>query len=216
MFDNIAENYDRLNHLLSFGLDKRWRKIYVKNIPLRKYETIVDVASGTGDLLVELQTLKPAKQYAVDPSSNMIKIAKEKLPQVKTIIAGAEKLPFKDNSIDLITVAFGVRNFSNIDMAFAEFDRTLTKNGIVSIMEFSKPKSVLFTIGHNIYLKFFIPLIGGGISKDRNAYEYLQTSIFEFNKNVNIRNMLIKRNFKIKDVKHLMLGAVNIITVEKA
>ena len=215
MFDNIAQTYDKLNRILSFGLDKRWRKIFVKKLDFKKYKTIVDIASGTGDLLVSLQKPEAKKYYAIDPSSNMLEIAKSKVPDAEFIVASAENLPLDDNTCDLITVSFGIRNFESLDKGFSEFNRVLRKAGIVSIMEFSLPKFFIFRWGFIIYLRVFLPIIGRIVSKDKSAYKYLQSSIFNFAKNIRVFDELEKQGLIKLDQKSLLFGAVKIYTCEK-
>ncbi|MBN2778702.1 MAG: bifunctional demethylmenaquinone methyltransferase/2-methoxy-6-polyprenyl-1,4-benzoquinol methylase UbiE, partial [Bacteroidales bacterium] len=195
MFDNIAETYDKLNHILSFGLDRVWRRKFVQKLKFREYETIVDIACGTGDLLVELQNLNAKKHFAIDPAENMLEIAKTKLPNVEFIVSTAENIPLQENSCNLITVSFGIRNFSSLIESFNEFYRILKPNGIVSIMEFSQPKFFLFKWGFIIYLKLFLPIIGKMVSKDKSAYKYLQSSIFDFAKNIDVFKELENQNF---------------------
>ncbi len=215
MFDNIANTYDRLNHILSFGLDKKWRYTFVNMLRFKNYHTIVDIASGTGDLLLKLQSLNATKYYAIDPAKNMLKIAKSKVPNAEFCISCAETLPIANNSCDLITVSFGIRNFNSINNAFSEFNRVLIDNGIVSIMEFSQPKFFLFNWGFLIYLKIFLPIIGQIISKDKTAYRYLQRSIIDFVNKVNVFDELKKHGlYKIKQ-KKLLFGTVIIYTVQK-
>jgi len=215
MFNNIANTYDKLNHLLSFGLDKRWRKVFVKKLKFRSYNNIADIASGTGDLLVSLQDLNPDKCYAIDPAKNMLEVAKTKIPKAEFIISEAESLPLKNESCDLISVSFGIRNFTSLERAFSEFYRILRKGGIVSIMEFSQPKFFIFRWGFIIYLKLFLPLIGSMVSKDKSAYKYLQTSIFDFAKNVDVFTALERQNFNKHSQSKFLFGAVRIYTCVK-
>lgn len=215
MFDNIAGTYDRLNHLLSFGLDKRWRRVFVSNIAFREYETITDIASGTGDLLLELQKLNANKYHSVDPASKMLEIAKTKVENAEFIISTAEDLPIKDNSTDLITVSFGIRNFSSLEKSFTEFYRILKPEGIVSIMEFSQPNFFLFRWGFKLHLKIFLPLLGRIISKDKTAYKYLRASILDFSKKTDVHKELTDCGFKKMKTKSLLLGSVKIYTVKK-
>ncbi|PLX09079.1 MAG: bifunctional demethylmenaquinone methyltransferase/2-methoxy-6-polyprenyl-1,4-benzoquinol methylase UbiE [Marinilabiliales bacterium] len=215
MFDGIAGTYDKLNHILSFGMDKRWRRVFVKNIAFQEYRNIADIASGTGDLLVELQKLSSKKYYAVDPAAKMLEIAKSKLPHAEFIVSGAESLPLDENSIDLITVSFGIRNFADLGQSFSEFYRVLNTGGIVSIMEFARPKFFLFRWGHRLYLRLFLPIIGRLVSRDKKAYKYLQASIFDFAKNVDVIQLLEAKGFTKRNVKKLLLGSVNIYTVVK-
>ena len=215
MFDNIAETYDKLNHILSFGLDVRWRRKFVSYLNIRQYCTVADVASGTGDLLVSLQKLKAKSYYAIDPSENMLNIAKTKVLAAKYITATAEYLPLASESIDLITVSFGIRNFESLNQSFSEFYRVLKTGGIVSIMEFSKPKFFLFSWGFIIYLKIYLPIMGRIISKDKSAYKYLQSSIFDFAENVDVFEVLETSNLNKLSEKKLLFGAVKIYTCTK-
>lgn len=215
MFDNIADTYDKLNHILSFGLDKKWRRVFVQKLKFRKYETIADIACGTGDLLIELQNLNAKKYYAIDPAANMLEIAKIKLPKADYIISTAETIPLESESCDLITVSFGIRNFSSINKSFNEFYRILKPNGVVSIMEFSQPEFFIFKWGFVIYLKLFLPIIGRIVSKDKSAYKYLQSSIFDFAKNVDVIQELKNQNFTKLNQTNLLFGSVRIYTVEK-
>jgi demethylmenaquinone methyltransferase/2-methoxy-6-polyprenyl-1,4-benzoquinol methylase len=215
MFDNIADTYDKLNHILSFGLDKKWRRKFVQKLQFREYKTIADIACGTGDLLVELQNLNAKKYYAIDPAANMLEIAKIKLPKADYIISTAETIPLESESCDLITVSFGIRNFSSLSKSFNEFYRILKPNGIVSIMEFSQPKFFLFKWGFVIYLKLFLPIIGRIISKDKSAYKYLQSSIFDFAKNVDVIQELENQNFTKLNQTNLLFGSVRIYSVVK-
>lgn len=215
MFDEIAGSYDSMNHILSFGLDRRWRKKFVKNLSYRKYNVIADIASGTGDLLTELKKLGADKYYAVDPSRKMLAIADSKICDADFINAFAEELPFEDNSIDLVTIAFGIRNFSDLQKAFSEIHRILKENGVLSIMEFSLPNFFLFRWGFLIYIKFFMPLIIKLLSKDENAYAYLKNSIIDFNENVDVFELLKLNDFKNISLKKMAFGAVNIYTCTK-
>jgi demethylmenaquinone methyltransferase/2-methoxy-6-polyprenyl-1,4-benzoquinol methylase len=215
MFDNIAETYDKLNHILSFGLDKKWRRRFVNNLKHNNYDTVADIACGTGDLLVELQKLTANKFYAIDPAANMLEIAKTKLPNAEFIVSTAEDIPLQANSCDLITVSFGIRNFSSLSDSFKEFHRILNPKGIISIMEFSQPKFFLFKWGFIVYLKLFLPIIGRIISKDKSAYKYLQSSIFDFAKNVDVFKELEKQNFTKINQTNLLFGSVKIYSVEK-
>ncbi len=210
MFDEIATTYDSLNHILSFGLDKNWRKKFIKNLPTKQYETIVDIASGTGDLLVNLQVLNATKYYALDPAEKMLNIAKTKVPNAEFIVCAAESLPLTDNSCDLVTISFGIRNFADLNLAFAEIHRILRPDGIISIMEFSQPKFFLFRFGFIIYLKLILPIVGRLVSKNKLAYKYLQSSIFDFAKNVEVFKLLEQNNLKKISEKRMLFGAVMI------
>ncbi|MCK9255000.1 MAG: bifunctional demethylmenaquinone methyltransferase/2-methoxy-6-polyprenyl-1,4-benzoquinol methylase UbiE [Bacteroidales bacterium] len=215
MFDTIAQTYDKLNHSLSFSFDKIWRKKFVNLLADDNYEIILDVASGTGDLLVELEKLKAKKYIAIDPSKKMLEIAREKFPEAEFIISKAENLSLEDNSINLITVSFGIRNFTNIDEAFKEFYRVSKKNACLSIMEFSLPKNLFCKLGFKLYLKLIIPFFGRVISKDKQAYKYLSESIVDFANNINVTKKLKQAGFSEIKEKNLMCGAVKIYKAKK-
>jgi len=215
MFDNIAGTYDKLNHILSFGMDKRWRKIFIKNLPEKEYKTIVDIASGTGDLLVNLQALNAENYIAIDPAEKMLEIAMIKVPNAEFIHSPAENLPLQPESTDLVSISFGIRNFANLGKAFSEIHRILRPGGIISIMEFSQPKFFLFKWGFIIHLKVFLPIVGRIVSKDRSAYKYLQSSIFDFAENVDVFDLLQKNNLEKVNEKKLLFGSVRIYTCEK-
>lgn len=210
MFDGIAGTYDKLNHRLSFSFDKIWRKKFVKKLAFRSYDTIVDVASGTGDLLLNLQKLRAKRNVAVDPSANMLELAKKKLPNAEFIVSSAESLPLSNESADLVTVSFGIRNFSSPDEALKEFYRILKPGGISSIMEFSVPHFLLFRWVYKLYLFTAIPIWAKLLSGDKKAYKYLAESIVHFDKTNNIAEKLITTGFVNVKTYKLMLGAVKI------
>lgn len=215
MFDNIAGTYDKLNHILSFGLDKRWRRVFVRNLPLKKYKTVVDIASGTGDLLVSLQELNAENYIAIDPAERMLKIAMPKVPNAEFINSTAENLPLHTESTDLVCISFGIRNFANLGKAFNEIHRILRPEGIISIMEFSQPKLFLFKWGFIIHLKVFLPIIGRMVSKDKSAYKYLQSSIFDFSEKVDVFKILKENSLEKVKEKNLLFGSVRIYTAKK-
>jgi demethylmenaquinone methyltransferase/2-methoxy-6-polyprenyl-1,4-benzoquinol methylase len=219
MFDEIAKSYDKLNHILSFGLDKLWRKKFVKYLRGKNYKAIADIASGTGDLLINLQTLNAENYYIIDPSSEMLAIAKTKINKnnnVKEIIACAENISLPNNSVDLACIAFGIRNFSDLATSLSEVYRILDKDGIVSIMEFSVPKFILLRWSFLFYLKLLLPIIGRSISKNKHAYSYLKQSIIDFSKNVNVSTTLTSKGFNKISEKNLNMGIVKIYTYRKS
>jgi len=215
MFDAIAQTYDKLNHRLSFNLDKVWRRKFVKFVSDRNYDVVLDVASGTGDLLLELQKLKSQKYIALDPSKNMLEIAKAKVPTAEFLISKAEQISLQDDSVQLITVAFGVRNFASIDEAFKEFYRISQKNACLAIMEFALPKNFLCRFGFKLYLNLIIPFYGRIISKNKQAYKYLSKSIVDFARNVDLTCKLEQAGFSDIKVKNLLCGAVKIYKAKK-
>ncbi|MBI4096338.1 MAG: bifunctional demethylmenaquinone methyltransferase/2-methoxy-6-polyprenyl-1,4-benzoquinol methylase UbiE [Candidatus Levybacteria bacterium] len=186
MFDNIAGTYDFLNHLLSLGIDIYWRKKAIGILKSRHPLKILDIAAGTGDFAIEAVKLNPERIIGVDISEKMLAKAKEKIKklhlenEIKFQLADCENLPFKDNSFDAITVGFGVRNFVNLEKGLSEMYRVLEKDGIVVILEFSKPKTFLIKNIFNLYFKNILPFVGGLVSKDKEAYAYLPQSVQNF------------------------------------
>ena len=170
IFDKISKNYDFINRILSFGIDKRWRTKVLEFIPLSKKITLVDVASGTFDLLIAILKSKNnvTKAIAVEPSPNMVALGQKKLlkyagfyEKTKSVIAKAEKIPLDNKVTDLVTVSFGIRNFTDIEQALLEFYRILKKKGKLIILEFSLPKNPLIKFFYLLYLRYLLPLIGG-------------------------------------------------------
>jgi len=191
MFDKIAKTYDLANRILSMGIDKLWRKeacdksfdFYDKQI----LDTIVDVACGTGDLMIDWQNIadkkgiKINKIIGVDPSVGMLEVAKTKIPNGTFIEATAQNIPLEDNSVDIISISYGIRNVLQRQEALEEFARVLKKGGLCVILEFTKnDKNDIFAKITNFYLNKIMPIIGGLISKDKDAYTYLPLSINKF------------------------------------
>ena len=186
MFDNIASSYDFLNHFFSFGIDHLWRRKVVKLLKPLNPASILDIATGTGDLAIREVKLNPEKIIGIDISKNMLKIGKAKVlaANLDHIIsfkqADSAEIPFDESTFDAATVAFGVRNFEDLDKSLAEIFRVLTKNGQLAILEFSMPEKFPFKQLYKFYLTKIIPLVGKVISKDVSAYSYLSVSISAF------------------------------------
>jgi len=164
MFNSIAWRYDFLNHFLSFGIDRYWRRKSISMLINHRPQLILDVASGTGDLAIAALKLNPLKVYGVDISEDMLKIGREKLRKKKLqdkidlLEADSEKLIFEDNKFDAVTVGFGVRNFENLEKGLAEMLRVLKPSGKVVILEFSKPKSAIIRSLYSFYSSKNLPL----------------------------------------------------------
>jgi len=186
MFNNISKRYDFLNHFLSMGIDKIWRKKAVKILGENNPKIILDIATGTGDFAVEALKLKPTKIIGIDISQGMLDmgIAKMKKKKVDHIIdlqiGDSENLHFDDNYFDGYTVGFGVRNFENLEKGLGEMLRVLKPNGKAVILEFSKPKKFPIKQSYHVYSKYILPTIGKTVSKDARAYTYLPESIAAF------------------------------------
>tara|TARA_B100001250_G_scaffold58504_1_gene45547 strand:+ start:13857 stop:14576 length:720 start_codon:yes stop_codon:yes gene_type:complete len=185
MFNNIAENYDFLNHTLSLGMDTIWRKRAIKKLK-NKPKTILDIATGTGDFAISAAKYTKAQINGIDISQAMLdvgikKIAKKKLDSRITLQkADSENLPFNENMFDAITAGFGVRNFENLDKGLSEMHRVLNPNGIILILEPSTPKHFPLKQLYQLYFHHLLPTIGSWISKDKSAYKYLPESVDSF------------------------------------
>lgn len=186
MFNNISGRYDFLNHLLSLGIDKLWRKRAVKELKEINPKRILDIATGTGDFALSSLRLKPEEVVGVDISQGMLDVGKAKMKKkgvadiVKMELGDSENLRFESNTFDAITVGFGVRNFENLEKGLADMLRVLRPGGKAIILEFSKPKKFPVKQTFGFYSKRIIPLLGSSISKDKRAYAYLPESVAAF------------------------------------
>jgi len=187
MFNRIAGNYDFLNHFLSLGIDVYWRKRLVKKLKKNQPNTILDIATGTGDLAIAISRSIPNAQIiGADISEKMLevgqkKIVKKKLQDKILLEEGdSEALKYKNGQFDAVTVAFGVRNYENLDHGLKEMYRVTKANGEVFILEFSKPTAFPIKQIYNFYFKTILPLLGKGVSKDQSAYTYLPESVQSF------------------------------------
>lgn len=222
MFDRIAPAYDRLNHTLSFQVDKLWRRRVVRIVGRMKPSCVLDVATGTGDLALALARRMPdARVLGVDLSENMLSEARRKATacglggRVVLEVGDAERLEAGDASFDVVTVAFGVRNFGNIEMGLKEIFRVLKPGGRVVILEFSTPRNPLFRAVYNFYSHRMLPLIGGMISKDRRAYEYLPASVDEFPSPERFVKIMCEAGFSSCRARSQSLGIAQIYVGEK-
>ncbi|NBW43113.1 MAG: bifunctional demethylmenaquinone methyltransferase/2-methoxy-6-polyprenyl-1,4-benzoquinol methylase UbiE [Sphingobacteriia bacterium] len=188
MFDGISGRYDLLNRLLSMGIDIRWRRVALRMLRERGLPArVLDVATGTADLALALATdLPEAEVIGVDLSEGMLGVGRQKVERnglrsrVRLEQADAENLPFEDGSFDAVTVAFGVRNFENLDKGLGELQRVLRPGGHLMVLEFSRPTSPLVKGLMNLYSRSLMPALGGWLSKDRAAYAYLPASVQVF------------------------------------
>ncbi len=187
MFDNIAPKYDTLNHILSFRIDRLWRRGVVKLVADLCPSRVLDLATGTGDLAIAIARRVPtAEIIGIDPSSGMLNVAREKLKheglehQIELRCGEAEELALDSESVDVVTVAFGVRNFEDIERGLQEMVRVVKCGGHVIILEFSRPDNPIFRWFYTLYSRHILPLIGGFVSRHRCAYDYLPASVEEF------------------------------------
>ena len=208
MFDNIAGSYDFLNHTLSLGMDNIWRKIAIKQLS-NEPDTILDIATGTGDFAISATKYTNAKITGIDISQGMLNVGLEKITKkglsdrIQLQLADSEKLPFQDNSYDAITAGFGVRNFEDLNKGLSEMYRTLKSGGILAILEPSEPSSFPIKQLYKLYFHYILPFIGGIISKDKNAYTYLPDSVSAFPSGNDFLTKIDKVGFK--ECKHIPL-----------
>jgi len=226
MFDNIAPTYDRANRVLSMGIDKSWRtkackkafELYGKN----SIDKIVDVACGTGDMILFWKEIANKKNIdlknivGVDPSVGMMKIAKQKLPEVDFIEAYATSIPINNNSVDIVSISYGIRNVVQRQEAFIEFARVLKKDGLVVISEFTKNKKESFIDRITaFYMDKILPTIGGIISKNKEAYTYLPNSIDEFLTTQNLCKELKNASLEPIYIKAFSMNISTLIIAKK-
>ena len=201
MFNNVSHRYDFLNHLLSAGIDRHWRKRAIDVLQLRSGEFFLDVACGTGDLSIEAAKKNPARIASLDFAEGMLRIFVEKgknldiAGKLNPVQADAEKLPFADETFDAAAVAFGVRNFGRLKEGLIELRRVVKKGGRVVILEFSRPQLFLVRQIYFFYFKRILPSIGRLVSGDRAAYSYLPDSVIVFPDGESFENILREINF---------------------
>ena len=202
MFNNISAKYDFLNHFLSLGIDKLWRRRAIKELKSIKPKRMLDIATGTGDFALEALKINPNNIIGVDISEGMLKVGmvKMKSKQVDHIISlrlgDSENLPFENEAFDAITVGFGVRNFENLEKGLSEMLRVLKPGGKAVVLEFSKPKSFPIKQLFSFYSNYFIPFFGKLFSKDQRAYSYLPESVKVFPEGQAFRDILIQVGFE--------------------
>lgn len=218
MFDSISGNYDFLNHFLSLGIDIRWRKKAIKLLAESNPKVILDVATGTGDFAVETLKLNPDQVIGVDISAGMLEVGRKKMKdrgydrKIDLRLGDSENLPFEGNKFDAVIVAFGVRNFENLEKGLAEMHRVLKPGGRVVVLEFSKPRSFPFKQIYNFYFKFILPKIGRLISRDSAAYTYLPESVQAFPDGNEFITILNRIGFNKTSCQPLTFGISSLYT----
>ncbi len=219
MFDSIAWRYDFLNHFLSFGVDRLWRRRAIRIISKYcKNPEILDVATGTGDLAIAAMKIKPVGITGIDISRNMLEIGKEKIIKkglsgsIHLMQADSENIPFANDYFDVAMVAFGVRNFSDPLKGLTEMNRVLRNQGMILVLEFSKPSGLVFRSIYDFYFRNILPFVGKLFSRDKAAYSYLPDSVYRFPDNEEFIKLLEKAGFSgTKQVK-LTAGVASIYT----
>jgi demethylmenaquinone methyltransferase/2-methoxy-6-polyprenyl-1,4-benzoquinol methylase len=219
MFNNISKTYDFLNHFLSLGIDIIWRKMAINELKADKPKLILDVATGTGDFAFEaLKILQPDKIIGVDISQGMLNIADQKITKrrlsdrFEVRLGDSEKLLFDDNGFDAVTVAYGVRNFENLEKGLADIYRVLKPGGKAVVLEFSKPKVFPVKQLYNVYFSYITPGIGKLFSKDARAYSYLPESVAAFPDGERFTSLMDKVGFSNTKQRPLAFGICSIYT----
>ena len=209
MFDTISGEYDGLNRMISLGLDQKWRANVVDMIAATNPDTIMDIATGTGDLVIQMaQKTNASKLIGLDISSGMLEVGKIKVKKedldnrIEMVLGDSEELPFENDSIDAVTVSYGVRNFEDLEKGLSEIRRVLKPQGILVILETSVPTKFPFKQGYYVFSKLVVPTIGKLFSKDKIAYGYLQKSASTFPYGERFNNILKKVGFN--NVEHFL------------
>ena len=222
MFDRISPKYDALNHMLSLNIDKVWRKKTAKIVSKTQPKAILDLATGTADLAIAMAKHNPQTHIiGLDISEKMLEIGKEKVKlqnlenQIELHHGDAASLPFEDARFDAVTVAFGVRNFEDLDKGLSEMHRVLKTNGQAVILEFSMPERFPIKQLYNFYFKHLLPNIGKWVSKDGNAYTYLPHSVEKFPKPSDFCNILGSFGLKNCQIKPLSFGIATLYVANK-
>ena len=221
MFDTISGEYDDLNRVISFGIDIKWRKKVVEIVKATHPKTVLDIATGTGDLAINLAETSAVKIIGLDISTGMLEVGKTKIAaknldnKIEMIIGDSESMPFKDNTFDAITVAFGVRNFETLEKGLKDILRVLKPGGTFVILETSVPTKFPFKQGYKFYSKVILPSVGRLFSKDKMAYKYLSDSASVFPYGEALNNILRNTGFiNVKDLPQTF-GVATIYTASK-
>jgi demethylmenaquinone methyltransferase / 2-methoxy-6-polyprenyl-1,4-benzoquinol methylase len=205
IFDSIAVRYDLLNHLLSFGIDQYWRKKALRLTELNPQSILLDVACGTGDVAITAKKMGVKNIFGADYSHNMLTLFQ----------MVAEYIPVKEEYITNITVAFGVRNFYDIQKAFDSFYTILKSGGKATIIEFAMPTNKVFRFAYKFYFKRILPFIGGLISGDKEAYKYLPASVEEFDEKIKLPELLNNSGFRKIEIYNLTFGITQVVIAVK-
>lgn len=221
MFDNISGNYDHLNRVISFGIDVKWRKKIVQLVSNKNPESLLDIATGTGDLAILMTKTNAKKIIGLDISEGMLDVGRKKIKalhfdsRIEMMLGDSENMPFENNSFDAITVAFGIRNFETLEKGLSEILRVLKPNGLFVILETSVPEKTPFKQGYAFYTKNILPFIGKIFSKDKSAYGYLQESAANFPYGDALNNILTKIGFIDVIAMPQTFGVATIYTASK-
>jgi demethylmenaquinone methyltransferase / 2-methoxy-6-polyprenyl-1,4-benzoquinol methylase len=219
MFDSIAWRYDFLNHLLSFNIDRYWRRKAIKIISEKyNFPSVLDVATGTGDLAIAAVKLNPERITGIDISEKMLEKGREKIRRkgfagkIDLISGDSENIPFNDNVFDVAMVAFGVRNFADPVKGLSEMNRVIREGGMIMVLEFSKPSHFPFKSLYNFYFKNILPFFGRLFSRDDSAYRYLPESVMRFPDNEEFLKLLAQAGWSDTHQLKLTGGIASIYT----
>ena len=221
MFDDIAPRYDLLNRVLSAGIDQRWRDAAIERLRAERPRRILDVATGTADLAVKALKLEPEKVVGVDISEAMLEKGREKVrrlgveERIELRLGDAEKLPFSDSQFDAVLVAFGVRNFENLDQGLREIRRVLTPGGRLVVLEFSHPTAFPIKQFYQFYSHVILPFVGRVVSKNDAAYRYLPASVDVFPSGENFLSRLRAAEYGAEEWEPLTFGIASLYSARK-
>lgn len=221
MFNNISRRYDFLNHFLSLGIDRLWRKTAIGLLKSHRPQHILDVATGTGDFAIQALELRPRKVTGIDISEGMLEIGRKKIARlhladkIELLKDDSENLQFAENTFDAATVGFGVRNFEDLERGLAEIRRVLKPGAMLVVLEFSRPRRFPMRQLYNFYFKNILPGLGRLISRDKSAYTYLPESVEAFPDGTDFENILKKVGFKETTCKPLTFGISSVYTARK-
>lgn len=222
MFDDIAPTYDRLNHILSLNIDRLWRKRVVRIVRRAGARRILDLATGTGDLAIALaRGIRDCSVCGADLSPQMLTAAQRKIERVgldervTLIESQAEHIAQPDGSVDAATIGFGIRNFENREVALAELMRTIKSGGTLVILEFSNPRNPIVGWLYRLYSHYLLPAVGGWVSHNRGAYEYLPASVDKFPAPEEFRAMLERAGFTQVRSRSQSCGIAQIYTAKR-
>lgn len=217
MFDHIAPKYDFMNRAMTFGIDKSWRKKAIKEIIRSEAEDILDIACGTGDMAIMMAKSMPGVNITgIDLSPKMLEEGRRKIiheglsERIKLMEGDSLHLPFEDETFDAITVAFGVRNFENLEKGYKEMARVLKSGGVLIVLELSTPQGILTGAGYRLYTKSLIPIAGKIVSGDSNAYSYLPESIAAVPQRQEMTSLMEKAGLKKVSYKEQTFGTCTI------
>lgn len=215
IFTNIAKDYDLMNNVISLGTHKILKRKAVKLLAVNDFEIILDLAGGTGDLAIIISEKSNSQVVIADRNQKMLAIAKDRVHDAKRILCDVENLPFKNDSIDKVIIGFGIRNFSNLDLAFENIFRVMKNDGKLVIIEFAQPPCKIILFFRNIYFRKIIPFISQIMIKKKQEYHYLASSIINFPEQSEIISLLEKQSFQNCNFQNYLFGGIAIYNCNK-